>query len=177
MLRKDEDGRYPLSGAEYAELQTVIGLVDALGRLDAINDRLGLIRYGKRDLGCIRAKANKLFEKLLLTVPNKKLRMIKQELSRTYCEVKLHGAAGQAWDNLCIVPMDALTAIMNKAIEQSCYLCSKDAKAGKRCDLYKMLCACLPYAPEQRKDGACPLAGSFELEDRRLENDRQNADG
>ena len=165
MLRQDEDGRYPLSGGEYSEMQIIMGLVDALSKARVLDERLKLVKYGKRDIGCIRRKVMNVFDGLLATIPFKKLKMIREEISRTQIQVKVIGAAGQSWDDMNVVRTKDLLTIMESAMEQNCLLCSKSEKAGRQCTLYKALNACLPYEPDKSADGFCPLAGSACLEE------------
>ena len=166
MLRQDEDGRYPLSGGEYSEIQVIMGLIDALSKVQVLDERLKLVKYAKRDIGCIRRKVLNVFDGLLATIPFKKLKMIREEIARTQVQVKVIGAAGQSWDDMNVVRTKDLLVIMESAMEQNCLLCSKSENAGRQCALYKALNACLPYEPDKSADGCCPMAGSACLEDK-----------
>lgn len=165
MLRADENGFYPLSTAEYGDLRHLFGTISALGHCTAIEERLKLVKNGKRDVKCMLAMADRLLCGLLATIPPKKLLAIKAELDRTIIEVKTLGAARQVFDDLMIVPMESLTNIINAVVSRECYLCSKDYAHGKRCEIFKAISDCVPYALEKPENGGCTLAGSAILGD------------
>lgn len=166
MLRQDEQGYTPLSGMEYTELQRVMALLNGLDEVYALNERIGAIKYGKRDLACIKRLSGKLLEGILRTIPKNKVQRIRDELPRLTADVRIRGAATPEKQEVLLVPFDALVALMGSAIEQSCYLCSKTEKEGRKCKLYRQICACLPYKPNSKGDGFCPLAGSACLEEK-----------
>lgn len=154
MLKADPDGRYPLSSAEYTALRHVIAAVDALPKQgDALRDRLKLIKYGYRDYKLMHAVAYKLFEKLIATVPYKKIKALRGELDASVCEVRVNAASVNRELGLTVVEVDDLMRIANMAIERECFLCSKSAVEGRKCPLYKACVDCLTYTPDGSEDG------------------------
>ena len=165
MLKRDDDGRYPLSSSEYTAIRHVIAAVDALSKhYDTLSERLALVKWGRRDYRLIHAKSYKLFERMLETIPFKKLRAMRAELDASVCEVRVNAASVNRELGYTVVDVDALRDLANMAIENKCFLCYKSAVEGRKCPIYKTICACMTYAPEgEGAKGACPLAGSAEL--------------
>lgn len=167
MLKKDDDGRYPLSSSEYTAIRHVIAAVDACSKhYDTLSERLRLVKWGARDYKLVHAKAYKLFEKLLETIPFKKLKVMRAELDASVCEVRVNAASVNRELGYTVLDVDDLRDLANLAVESRCFLCYKSAVEGRKCPVYKAICACLPYKPDGvSSKGACPLAGSAELRD------------
>lgn len=158
--RPDEDGRYALSMQEYKALRTIFGCVNALDDdHEILKARCKLIKGGWRDLRMLTAVSKRLMEKLLCTIPGKKLLVIKRELQNTICEVKLRPVAtGSQRDGMVYVSEDAMLRVCNRAMQDYCYLCDKTHKEARRsCQLYRDIQACFPYDFDDSLD--CPFAG------------------
>ena len=151
----DKDGRYPLSGKEYEALRTLFGAVNALS-LDAMKDRLEI-------LGCWEEYENthkvmrRIMEKLLTTIPQKKLQSIHRDLAHTICEIKVRPPVGDAKHEVTI-DQAILIRLMERAIAMDCFCCQKTAKEGLRCQLYKDLNACFPYELTDPGEAVCPFS-------------------
>ena len=165
MLTPDEDGRYPLNAREYEALRQLFAFDNALDRMEALHDRLKLIKTGNRDIAMMGKVNHKLLEELLRTIPTKKLKAMRDEMKRSIVELRLKGSVTVTADDLLVAPVDAVVKIMDRAIQMDCTFCAKSAIEGRKCDLYRALMECLPYEMAKRADGACPLSGSACLED------------
>lgn len=172
MIRKpDEDGRYPLSMREYEALRTIFGCVNALDDdHETLKARCKLFKGGWRDLRMLAAVSKRLMEKLLCTVPRKKLLTIQRELQHTICEVKIKPIAAPHRENMVCVSEDAMIRVCNRAMQDNCYLCDKTHKEAKRsCELYRDVQACFPYDFNESTD--CPFAGMSGLRTETVEGD------
>lgn len=158
----DEDGRYPLSTKEYEALRTVFGVVNALDS-DTLKERCALIKNGWRDIRLAHTLLRRVMEELLCTIPAKKLMAIHTELKHTVCELKVKPPSGIGRGGCVYVDHKAFITICERAISMDCLFCEKDAKAGKRCPLYKALNACFPYELCEPEDTRCPFAGVSRL--------------
>jgi len=165
MIRNpDQDGRYPLSMREYEALRTIFGCVNALDDdHETLKARCRLFKGGWRDLRMLAAVSKRLMEKLLCTIPAKKLLVIRRELSNTICEVKLKPIASPRHDDCVYVSQEALLRVCNRAMQDNCYLCDRSHKEAKRgCELYKDIQACFPYQFDDSSD--CPFSGMSGME-------------
>ena len=161
--RPDEDGRYPLSMKEYTALRTLFGAVNALDS-DTLKERCKLFPGGWRDLRCAYTLCQRLMEKLLCTIPAKKLLSMRRELTHTICEVKIRPLSSSESDSV-MLDRKALIDLINRAIYMDCMLCQKTVKECKHCPLFKTIDACFPYDLIDPKDELCPFAGVSRLEE------------
>ena len=162
MLRKDEDGFYPLSVREYAALRQMFGFVNVMDE-DALKERLKTIPSGWRDMRMMAAVSKHLVHELLTTVPIKKRLSIQSELRNTVCEIKFKPPSSKMEDCV-VISRKALVRLMERAIDMDCLFCDKSLNECKRCTLYKDLNACFPYELAEPTDNKCLFAGVSGLE-------------
>lgn len=163
ILKPDQDGRYALSMREYESLRALFAALTGLN-CDALRSRCDLIpgawdaiEQAKKDLFTV-------MEKLMATVPYKKLKSIQHELTHTICRVEVKGPAGAVTPDYVYLPRQAFVDILQRAIQLDCLLCDKSIGECKRCSLYKDIDACFPYLLEEPTDKLCPFAGVSKLE-------------
>ena len=154
----DADGRIALSGREYTALRAIYGAVNVLevyhGELER---RCRGIKYGWRDLRCLLKLSERVLDKILETVPIKKLMQMRVDLDNTVCEVKTKGITGQSKGDCIYVPDSVLIDLCKAATNVACFGCDRSHEDARRhCQLYKDIQAVFPY--EFDKGGTCPFA-------------------
>ena len=158
MLSKDNDGRYRLSNAEWCTLKTIFGAYNVLlNDKHVLEERLRTIPKAWCDYNCIVALIGILLDKLLDTVPTKKLYSIKKELENTTFTAKMKNAVSVGSD-LVVCDAKAYVDLINMAVANQCFLCTKDEKQAKRCRLYKDIQEVLPFEIPETEDGKCIMA-------------------
>lgn len=165
----DQDGRYPVSFPEYQAIRAMFGVQNALIKyVPALERRVKTIPGGWRDLRLLVTLMEKLMEKVLFTVPAKKLLAMRRELQYTVTETKVNPAITLADDRqLCAVPRAALDHLIDKAMQYECFGCERCDY--KRCQLFQSIQA--TYHHDFPKSHTCPLADmTFIREDERHEN-------
>ena len=153
----DEDGRYPLSYVEYQSLRSLFGAKNALEQThNQLERRVRTIPGGWRDFRLLMTLVDKLLGAVLRTIPQKKLLQIRAELSRTVCEIKVQGVAGNLSDDklLRMVPQGALETVVNESMSMKCFACERCDY--KRCELFKAIESLYNY--DFPKTKVCPLS-------------------
>lgn len=158
--RRDEDGRIPLSNKEYTAIRAIFGAVNALELYHHdLENRSRSIKDGWRDLRCLVKLAENVMQRMLKTVPFKKLVQIQKELNNTVCIIKVKGVSGQKSEGIVCVSEEALIALCSAAMKMNCFGCSKSRKeAEKNCEIYKRIQEVLSYELDDLESGACPLS-------------------
>ncbi len=199
MLRKDGEGRYPMSQREYMALWHVLGINNAfLVSENILEERLRLIPGALDDYKLIEDKANDLLKKLADTLPTNKLRALKAEIPLIKVEVYTKGPVGRVSSDkeMTVVPLSALDYVCHAAQMANCEFCEyeqdehghkaksgKKTKSYKRCALYRNLTEMYHFdlemasadADGKADDGRCPFAhNSLDLE---MSDDIDAADG
>lgn len=160
----DADGRYPLSNPEYIALCCLMGAVNMLKKnKETLEDRLRLVKGGWRDIQLVTSVCDKLFEKILDTVPIKKLLSIQREMRYMVCETKLGSASRPQDEDDIFITNTALKKMVNRAICMDCTFCEKTKQECKKCELYRDISACYPFELGKPETETCPLAGATEL--------------
>lgn len=140
----------PLSRREYEALKGLMASAACLARLNAgMETRLKeCVPWGWRDARMLHAKTKKLFDKLLLTIPIEKLKMIKSEMPHLDLYIRVGGAAvyDPDDDDNVMIPRNTLKALSEYATQQECLLCAKRDKAVKNCRLRKILNDTFPHS-------------------------------
>lgn len=154
----DNEGRIPLSYKEYTALRTIFGAVNALEQYhDVLHRRCEGIPHGWRDLRCLVRLSEILLEKILRTIPRKRLLALKTELDNTVCEVKVKGVTGERHDECIYVPTQSIVNLAQAATAVQCFGCQRTQEDARRhCQTYKDVQAILPY--EFDECGRCPFA-------------------
>lgn len=150
--------RTNLSGREYYTLRSLMAVVSTFeGCASDIEQRVRTIPNGYRDLRLIIATANRLFEKLLSTIPEKKLKQIQHEIRFTRIEVKVNpDYTGSKGNPFTYVPQNNLEWLEEKVTDMECAFCEKTCKESKKCEVRRNIEALYHYDfPEM---AACPLA-------------------
>lgn len=153
-----ESERTNLSGKEYYALRALMGVVSTFATEDhALKNRLSKIPMGWCDAKMIEAKACRLMNAILATVPPKKLAQIKQEIEHSHVEISVvrdvTGAHKQAFT---YVPNDALEWLEDQVVDIHCLMCDKTEKQSRRCSVRKNIEALYQYDFPERK--GCPIA-------------------
>lgn len=162
-----DNERTPLSGREYYALRELFGMVSSFNNCAGdLEKRVKTIPGGWRDFRLLMTLSEKLMGKLLGTVPQKKLAMIRRELSHTTCEIKVTmDVSGRRAEGFSYVPDDALVNTVERVMNWECLFCEKRGADVKRCPVRKDLDALYPW-DFPLKGETCPLAGmSIEKDD------------
>lgn len=151
----------PLSKREYDALRVNIGCLNAARHMcEGLEARLKeCVPDGWREARMLESRWQKLFDKILLTIPREKLILLKSELPRYELYIRLNGAArydADENDNV-VLPRKTVMALANYATEISCPVCDRKGKGITKCRLRKTLCDVLPFYVET--DGqSCPFS-------------------
>ena len=157
----DEQGRYPLSAREYLCLCNVIGALHALiTNKEELKERLELTGTGWEDLQSVIETGNRIYDKLLETIPIKKLIAIRREMRYMVCETRLNQAAKREDADDVFISNNALRHIINRAICIDCTFCEASRENCKKCQLYKEISDCFPYELGKPEGEHCPLSGA-----------------
>ena len=150
--------RKNLSGKEYYALRALMGIVSTFETEDKqLRKRLDEVPMGWCDVKLIEAKADRLLNAILATVPPKKLAQIRQEIGHTRVEINvLPDYTGAQKKAFTYVPNDALEWLEDQIIDLYCMMCEKTDKESKRCPVRRNIEALYMYDFPERK--GCPIA-------------------
>lgn len=157
----------PLSRREYEAIRVNIGCLNACRlMLEGLESRLReCVPCGWRDARMLEVRWRKLFDELLYTIPQDKLRIMKHELPYYELYIRMKGAAKYNNDesDWVALPRTVVMELANYAAEMNCPLCQKTDKQIKSCKLRKTLSASLPFNVETvPTGGGCPFS-DFDL--------------
>ena len=158
MSNEQPTERTNLSGKEYYALRALIGIVSTFEtEMGFLEKRLRSVKMGWCHARLIAALTDRLLDKVLATVPPKKLQQIKQELGHTRVEISVTpDYTGAHKPMFTYVPNDALEWLELQVIDLNCMMCEKTAKESKKCPVRKNIEALYMYDfPEHE---ACPIA-------------------
>lgn len=163
----DKEGRYPLSQREYNAILTWLTATDAMMETKrALDDRLTLLRYGKRDAALVAKKVQDLISDLFSTVSTRHLIDIKERLHHTHYSVWQDGIGVKvpgSNEPMRVTP-DGFINVVNRAVRNDCFCCWKTAEEAEECPLQKDLASMFPWTlTDQSTDGLCPFAGIMEI--------------
>lgn len=150
-----------INGREYAAIKQFWAAMDLLSMLEqSLGKRLSNIPGGIRDLRMMKTVSERLFQKMLWTIPQKRLMMMKTEMAHFELSIYMTGATrhdANEHDHL-IIRTKALYELMRSACNYECLACMKCGKEARRCSLYKALTDALPYDADFKTDEMCPFA-------------------
>lgn len=154
----DKD-RVPLSGREYYALRELFGMVSSFNKCAGdLEKRVKTVPGAWRDYRLLMVLSEKLMQKVLDTIPKKKLLQIRRDLSHTTCEIKVGmDVSGRRAEGFCYVPDDALVNTVERVINWECLFCEKRGSSVKQCPIRKDLEALYPW-DFPLKGETCPLA-------------------
>ncbi|MBR6029194.1 MAG: hypothetical protein IKP40_08880 [Clostridia bacterium] len=157
----DENGRLDISSKEYAELQRLIALVDALeNRTGRLEKRARLSRKGTwRDLCMFRRVARKVSDALCATLPARRQRLINAELKRTVCRIEVeppNGLPAQKHEEYTTVPVTSLEWLVYRTLQWECLLCEKEGPEQRKCVFREKLDSLYPFEVTDLRKGECP---------------------
>lgn len=142
------DDRKPLSGKEYAALQSLFAAVSSFSQLIPILEaRARMVPNLYRDLRLIQVKLETLLDKFLQTVPPRKLMHIKADISHVnlYVKVEPPGLRGKMPTGYSYTPTKALNSLLCYVCEHECLLCDKSPQEARKCPIRAMLDDSLPH--------------------------------
>lgn len=157
----DETGRMDISSKEYAELQRLIALVDALeNRTSRLERRARLSEKGTwRDLCMIRKKARKVCDAICATLPAKRQRLINAELKRTVCLIEVeppNGLPAQKHTEYTTVPLASLEWLIDHTLQWQCLCCDREGIEQRDCPFREKLDSLYPFEVKDLRRGECP---------------------
>ncbi len=123
-----------------------------------LDRRFRAIEGGRRDLGMLKAKINKLMERVIDTIPDDQLKTYINSLKMASYTVgiKKPGNMGRDEKNYGMwLSYDVINALLC-GCHDHCMMCPSDKSARMSCKLRKALTSIPNDAPE-RSDGDCPF--------------------
>lgn len=159
----DERKILPLTNKEYYAFRNLFGIVNNFNTyVDALRARCALIDGGWRDMMLIAKKSEKLMQKLMYTIPSKKLITMQKDLEHMVCEVRIaYDYAHRDDREFTYCPTAAIDRLVNRVLAWECLSCDKCAKDAKKCPVFKDINDCYPWELPTNGD-CCPLAGVWE---------------
>ena len=140
--------KIPLSGREYAALQSLFAAVSNMSVLYPILEkRAKLVPDLWRDMRLVQAKTDTMLERILRTVPLNKLRQINEELAHVqlYVKVEAPGIRTRKSEGFSYTPTAVLNDLLNYVCEHECLCCDKTAKESRKCEIRRMIEDALPH--------------------------------
>lgn len=156
--------RMPLSQREYCALRMLFGVISSFSLAASdMEARVKSIPGAWRDYRMLQVVAGKLLDRILLTIPLKKLLQIRTELAHTKVMVEVKRdyclpVKDNYEDMITYVPQRALERITQQVVDCECVFCEKAGKDAKRCQLRRDIEAAYHW---EYPDGGqeCPFAG------------------
>ena len=150
----------PLSQSEYDALKYLMAAFTSTKRAaERLEKRMRTVPGAWEDISLCADKLLEVFEALLPTIPNKKLRMIQSELDRIELYIRMKGAAPYDIDRYdhMILPRKTVDTLTKAAYEQNCTLCDLKGDRMKRCPVRRTLAETLPYELPKTDGLSCPF--------------------
>lgn len=131
---------------------------DAIGlACEDLGERLRGIKYGKRDLGLIRAKIRKIHESVMQTMPEEQHRSYIRTLAMTTYQLGVRGPAGggKRVDGYGLALEFWVVGALVDACKEKCLVCGLDTEGQRKCELRKALDV-IGNDIEDKAGGGCP---------------------
>lgn len=154
-VAKDELGiadgnleRTPLSGREYAALQTLFALRSAMEVTTPILEGRAKRADVTEELHKLGELSDIVTRQFLRTVPLNKLQQVMKNLSmvKIYIKVEAPGIPTEDGTHYVYVPATSLDYLLNLVMEMECMMCDKTEIEGRKCPNRKAMEDCLPHA-------------------------------
>lgn len=143
-----DDERYPLSGREYTALQYLfVAASTFIEMIPALMKRAKRVPGLWRDLRLLQVVAEKCLDRLLGTIPVKKLLHVKEDIKHTsiYIRVEAPGIKSMDDKSFSYVPTAALNSVLDHLCNTECMWCDKGPDEAKTCPYRRMIEDCLPH--------------------------------
>lgn len=165
LTKKERDGRYTLSMAEWTGIRVLHAAIGALNHdAPSLQERLQKeTDNGWTQLRQAQGALKKVDEKLLATIPLRQREVMYRELQHTYMHVNVEMGAVGKQEGIIYVSKSALERLVDRAIQLDCFACSKVGKETKRCRLFRDIQGVFHYDISPCEDGLCPFAGLTEI--------------
>lgn len=139
--------RTPLSGREYAALQTLFALRTAMEVTAPTLAERAKTAEVQDEMNALAELSDTVTRRILQTVPLKKLAGVMQNLShvRIYIKVEAPGIPTMSDTNWLYVPAESLDYVLNEVMDTHCMMCDKTEIEGRKCPLRRHMEACLPH--------------------------------
>lgn len=134
----EEHERKRLNASEQMGLFDIFGVMHLLQGTQ-LDKRLEKIRYGKRDLGMLRAKTAALAAAVLDTVPAKQLVQIYKNLNSLCVSVGVKSVTGYRSDEFGRWISDAALPKLAELCREHCMMCTLDAGQQHKCEFRKAM--------------------------------------
>jgi hypothetical protein len=133
-----EEGRKRLNAKEAETIRAFCGIVSVFeDTLSGMEKRLKGIPGGWRDARMLASVAERLMEKVFMTVPTDQLQSLQANLKRLKMVIKLDPVSMD--DDATYVPLEHMVSLVRAVQEDTCFLCSKDEIGAKKCPIRKAL--------------------------------------
>lgn len=123
-----------------------------------LNQRMGLIRYGRRDLGLLKAVIQRLMAGVIDTIPEKQMQTYIHSLEMVSYTVGARMPGEQNTQNTrdygMWLPYEVINALL-EGLHDHCMMCPADPAQRRACKLRKALTT-IPNDAQEREGGDCP---------------------
>lgn len=138
--------RTPLRGSEYSALQTLFAMVSGFtAGISFLQKRCEGIGCWE-DLQRVGDLAQEVLDKILLTVPEKKLMMIRTELENIRLHIKIEPEwAISKTRGFSYIPTDTLNDLLNHLCQTECSMCDMTPVEARKCPHRKTIDDALPH--------------------------------
>lgn len=140
----------PLSGREYAALQTLFAVVSTWQETNTVLDKRAKEAGNGlwRDMRLMQSLAERVMARILKTVPVEKLRHVQADIRNTHIYVKVEPPGMPSMPDLkgySYTPTETLNRLLNYLCEHECSMCDKTTTESRKCVWRKTIEEALPH--------------------------------
>ena len=139
----------PLSGKEYAALQSLFAAVSHLQvLLPTLEKRAKMRKNLWRDMKLVDKKIDSITNEIITTIPLEKLKHISADIRnvKLYIRVEPPGLRSMGTEGFSYTPTKTLNELLAYVCEHECMMCDKTPKEAKKsCEVRRMLDSALPH--------------------------------
>lgn len=155
--RKNMEERKRFTADEQVEIKRFFVALSILQGIK-LNSRIEKIHYGKRDMGMVKSKLEKICNSLMDLMPLDQLRALERNIKSITYTVGIKKPIENRDDDYGLwLSFNAITALMEGA-HDTCMMCAKNQKEQNKCPLRRGLDE-LPVTTINETKGECPYYG------------------
>ena len=145
---------------EIESLKELFAMLTISQNVQALDQRLGQIAYGKRDMAMVKKKIQSICENLMHTIPTDQLITLSRNMRNISYSIGIKPPQSKRDKDYGMwLTFDAVNGLIDAAREV-CMLCDKGGKDQHYCPLRRALDE-LAYPPECQIKGRCPYYGGI----------------
>ena len=150
--------RKPLSGREYAALQSLFAAVSHLQvLLPVLEKRAKMIPNCWRDMRLVCTLVDKITNEIVTTVPYEKLRHVSADIRhvKLYVKVEPPGLKSMDTEGFSYTPTKTLNNLLGYVCEHECMMCDKTPTEARKYPVRHMIDSALPHEVNTRDGEHC----------------------